>query len=355
MNVPSSFQRLDASQVQARLLRLLVHHGLESADAASCAEQFTQNTLDGVYSHGIQRFPRFIDYLKRGLVNPKAHPSLVVSVGALERWDAHLGPGIVAAKRATSRAMELAARHGIGCVALRNSQHWMRGGSYGWQAARGGFGFLGWSNTTANMAPWGSRTLRLGNNPLVLALPNEPEALVLDMAMSQYSYGSLEHHSLEGKLLDVPGGLDADGQLSQDPASILQSGQVLPAGFWKGSGLSLVLDLLAAILSAGDAVHEIRNRPDETGLSQVFVCWDVQRLDHGIPSSPRIHALLEDYLEASPTDPAHPLRYPGQRALECREYNRHHGIPVHEKTLQALQDLEIEAGFIPPIPSPFKP
>lgn len=341
----TSFCRIEASVLQTHLQRLLAHHGLEASDASLCAELFTRNSLEGVYSHGVQRFPRFIDYLKKGLVLPRARPRLLQSLGALERWDAGLAPGMLAAMQATERAMELATQYGLGCTTLCRSQHWMRGGSYGWQAARAGFGFLGWSNTTANMAAWGARDLRLGNNPLVLAIPREPEALVLDMALSQYSYGSLEQHRLEGRMLEVPGGQDAEGRLIQDPGRILEGGRVLPAGFWKGSGLSLMLDVLAALLSSGDAVREIRQRPEETGLSQVFVCWDLRRLEGSDAGAQRVTALLEDYLGAGLTDPSHPLRYPGQRALECRERNTTLGIPLHEQLLRSLQALEQEAGF----------
>lgn len=70
------------------------------------------------------------------------------------------------------RAIELASDHGIGTVALRNANHWMRGGSYGWQAAEKGYIGICWTNSIAVMPPWGSKECRIGTNPLIVAIPH---------------------------------------------------------------------------------------------------------------------------------------------------------------------------------------
>ena len=91
-------------------------------------------------------------------------------------------------------------------MGLRNTNHWMRGGTYGWKAAEEGFLFMGWTNTMPNMPPWGGDTAALGNNPFVLAIPRPGGHIVLDMAMSQYSYGKLEWHQKCGTELPEYGG-----------------------------------------------------------------------------------------------------------------------------------------------------
>lgn len=101
-----------------------------------------------------------------------------------------------------------------------------------------GFLFIGWTNTLPNMPPWGGKTAALGNNPLVIAIPRKGEHLVLDMAMSQYSYGKLEWHQKCGSDLPEFGGYDPENKLTKDPSLILKTNRILPAGLWKGSGLS---------------------------------------------------------------------------------------------------------------------
>jgi 3-dehydro-L-gulonate 2-dehydrogenase len=101
------------------------------------------------------------------------------------------------------RALTLARRQGVGAVALANTTHWMRGGSYGWQAAAAGFIGMCWTNTMPNLPQWGSAEARLGNNPLVFAVPRPRGHVVLDMAMSQFSYGALDSYREQGETLPV--------------------------------------------------------------------------------------------------------------------------------------------------------
>ena len=194
--------RIPAVQMQAEFIRILLKHGFGKDKARTCASVFTGNSLDGVLSHGVNRFSRFVNYIVDGLIDVDGEPELVHSAGAVEQWNGNLGPGPLNAIRCTERAMELARTSGIGCVALRNTNHWMRGGTYGWRAAKAGFVFIGWTNTIGLMPAWGANDNKLGNNPLVIAVPYGEEAIVLDMAMSQYSYGRMEMKAIENSMLD---------------------------------------------------------------------------------------------------------------------------------------------------------
>lgn len=127
-----------ADAMQRVFTTILIQHGFSPADAEESAAIFVQNSVDGVYSHGVNRFPRVISYLEKGLIIPGAVPDVEGSFGAMERWNGKLGMGNLVAKKAMARAIELAGKLGIGCVAVRNTNHWMRGGTYGWQAADAG-------------------------------------------------------------------------------------------------------------------------------------------------------------------------------------------------------------------------
>jgi 3-dehydro-L-gulonate 2-dehydrogenase len=129
--------------------------------------------------------------------------------------------------------------------------------------AGGGCGNDGicWTNTPPNLPPWGDKVPRLGNNPLVVAVPRKLGHVVLDMAMSQFSYGALTTHIKRGEMLPVDGGFDLDGNLTRDPGAIESSQRPLPIGYWKGSGFSLVLDLVAAMMAGGLATTRFRQTP----------------------------------------------------------------------------------------------
>ena len=95
--------------------------------------------------------------------------------------------------------------------------------------------------------------------------------------MSQFSYGKMEMLQLRGEQLPMPGGYDEAGHLTTDPGAILKTMRPLPTGYWKGAGMSLVFDVLGAVLSGGQTAHQIGRQTDEFGLSQVFLTFDVSR------------------------------------------------------------------------------
>lgn len=295
--------------------------------------------MDGVYTHGVNRFPRFVQYVKEGFVKVDAVPSLENKSGGIEQWNGNLGPGILNAMIATENAMQLAEANGIGCVALKNTNHWMRGGTYGWLAAKKGFVFIGWTNTIGNMPAWGAKDARLGNNPLIIALPYEDEAIVLDMAMSQFSFGSMEQAAMNNKSLSVYGGFDKNGVLTSDPQAILESWRPLPVGYWKGAGLALLLDLMAVILSGGLSTYEISKEEVEYGLSQVFITIDIFKLNNYSMIRKMAEEILNDYHQSVPIDESKKIVYPGERAFSIRKKNLLNGIPVLKKVWGEIENL----------------
>jgi 3-dehydro-L-gulonate 2-dehydrogenase len=322
--------RVPYAQLYHALHRAMLHLGLESDRAALCARLFAETTRDGVYTHGLNRFPRFAEMVAKGNIDLSAQPTCVAGATAIERWDGHLGPGNLNAYAAMQRAIQLARLHGLGGVALANTNHWMRGGSYGWLAADSGVFAICWTNTLPNLPAWGTATPTLGNNPLVIAIPRPDGAhVVLDMAISQFSYGAISAYAARGEQLPVPGGYDAAGNLTANPAVLAASQRALPIGYWKGSGLSLVLDMLAAMLSGGLATHQVpRDSMRESGVSQVFLVLDPSSFA-ARPDLDRIaNGILESLNAANPIDPARPVRYPGQQTLELREENLRLGVPV---------------------------
>ena len=329
---------IPAEKMREVFFSVLMKYGFEKEKAQACAEVFTTNSIDGVYSHSVNRFVSFIKLVENGYVIPNNEPERVHGINALEQWDGKLGAGVINAMKATHRAMHIARDHGMGCVALANTNHWMRGGYYGWQAAKNNFVFIAWTNTIANMPAWGAIDSRLGNNPLVIAVPYNGQAIVLDMATSQFSYGALEMAKLKGENLRVHGGFNIKGELTKKPSEVLESKRVLPVGYWKGAGLSLLLDILTAILSNGLSTHEITERKMEYGLSQVFIAIDLQQLKNykGIESC--INNIITDYKQST-TEGENEIIFPGERVLKTREKNLKDGIPVMKKVWSEIESL----------------
>lgn len=324
--------RIPFDRLQDTITAAFTRAGMSEDKARACATIHAESSCDGVYSHGLNRVPRFVEYLEKGWVKADAEPILVRSMGAIEVYDGQRGPGILNALTATDRALEVAAEHGLAVIALRNTTHWMRGGAYGWRAAEQGKILLAWTNTESCMPAWGASNTRLGNNPLVMAVPREEGPVVLDMAMSQYSYGKLQVTRLNGAQLPYPGGFDNEGILTTDPGAIEASRRILSTGFWKGSGLTILLDILAAALSEGAATHDI-DKIDEgscTGCSQIFIAFDPERLGSAEHLQQVVDGMAEYVNGSTPAEAGRRVTYPGQNTMRTRQDHLKNGVIVDD-------------------------
>jgi len=324
--------RVSFDEMQGEFERVLIKKGLNAELAKINAVLFTQNSLDGIYSHGLNRFPRVMEYIDKGYIDVNAVAECECGFGALERWNGNMGMGPSNAKLCMGRAVELANKFGIGCVALARTNHWMRGGAYGLLAADMGCVGICFTNTMPNMPAWGAIDNRIGNNPFIIAIPRaDGMHFMLDMAVSQYAYGTIEKAARDGKMLPVVGGYDKDGNLTNDPNLLWESRRVLPVGFWKGSCMSMVLDLLAAGLSQGNTVQDIGNLPAEIACSQMFIaiapdkCGDPEYLG-------KVTDDTIEFVKASTAESENgAIYYPNEISYITRADNLAHGIPADEE------------------------
>lgn len=308
----------------------LIDLGFDSAKAGIVAGIFADNSRDGVYSHGLNRFPVFAQLIKDGLVDPDATPEMVEKHGLVETWEGYNGAGMFNATVCMDRAIELAKQYGVGIVGIRNTNHWMRGGTYGWQAAQADCIGICFTNAIGSMPPWGGTFPRLGNNPLVIAVPRPEHPIVLDMAMSQYSYGKMQEYELKQKQLPFDGGYDSNGELTQDPAEIRKTKRALPIGLWKGSGLALMLDALLAALTGGRSVEQITASGKEFGVSQCFIAIH----------KPDLHeSLIEEILAYTKSESPQEISFPGENTFRTRLENLREGVPVNEEMWKKVKAI----------------
>lgn len=332
--------RIKAAEIELVMEKILLNRGCPTAHAAKVAKEMARNSLEGTYSHGINRFPRLVAQIDEGLVDMGAEPLRMGGFGALENYDGRQGLGIVNAWICMERAIDLASIHGIGYVALRNTNHWLRAATYGYQACARGMAGICFSNTYTNMPAWGAKDVRLGNNPLVFAFPYRNGDILVDMAMSQYSYGSLEVAVLEGKRMPTAAGFDVRGNLTDDPKAVLESKRLLPAGFWKGSALSFGLDVFAAAVSLGDTVQAIGKKGSgERDLCQAFVAINFAAVAPGEKVEAIVRGAVEDLLASTPDGGPDPVVYPGQRMRATRDENLAKGIPVDARVWKEILAL----------------
>ena len=333
--------RISFEEMKATIKRAFMKAGMTEEKADTCALIHTESSRDGVYSHGLNRVERFVEYIHKGWVNPHAEPIRELAFGNMEVYDGNLGPGILNALYAMDRATRIASINGLGWVNLKNTTHWMRGGAYGWHAAEKGFIGICWTNTESCMPAWGARSGGIGNNPFIMAIPRKEGPLVLDMAMSQYSYGKLEVTRLKGAQLPFAGGFDNEGNLTTEPGTIEGNRRILPMGYWKGSGFAVMLDLVSALLSGGLTTAGIDKAEKGScgSCCQVFIAIDPRKInsrefiDHALDST------VSQIKSSIPAEGVDEIFYPGEKSLRTRAENMQLGIPVNDEIWQRVKYL----------------
>ena len=325
--------------MKEQFTKVLLKRGMQCSDAELCSTLIAETSLDGVYTHGANRFSVLVKAIDEKVVDVQAHAILYESFGCFERWDGQGGVGNLNAYACMKRAIALAKEHTIGCVALKNTNHWMRPGTYGLMAAEQDCIGILWTNTMPLMPPWGGLDAKVGNNPLVLAIPAQEGPILVDMAMSLFSYGKLETYAREDRPLPVTGGYDQEGQLTKDAAQILLSKRPLPIGFWKGTSLALALDLIAASLSGGRTTRSVGMMGSEKKVSQVFLAFNLAAFSDRKNIEKEIQATLDDLRQSEPVDGNATVRFPGENRQKIRSENLRLGIPVDTTIWQAILAL----------------
>ncbi len=136
--------------------------------------------------------------------------------------------------------------------------------------------------------------------------------------MSMFSYGMLEVNRLAGRQLPVDGGFDDEGNLTKEPGVIEKNRRILPMGYWKGSGMSIVLDMIATLLSDGASIAEVtQDNSDEYGISQIFIAIEVDKLIDGPTAMPSCNASWITLLVPSVLTKIRPFAYPAMNLLPC--------------------------------------
>jgi len=333
--------RIPFDEMKATIKSAFINAGMPEGKADTCAQIHTESSRDGVYSHGLNRVERFVDYIGKAWVDVNAEPTIELNLGSMETYNGNLGPGILNAIFAMNRATEIAEKNGLGLVSLNNTTHWMRGGAYGWQAAEKGFIGICWTNTESCMPAWGAKSGGIGNNPFIMGVPRKEGHVVLDMAMSQYSYGKLQTTRLKGQKLPYPGGFDQEGNLTDIPGEIEETRRILPMGFWKGSGLAVMLDLISALLSGGLTTAGI----DKAGFGscgsccQVFIAIDPQKINTQEFIDQALLETVEQLKSSVPATENCEVFYPGEQSLKTRLENMELGIPVDDGIWAKVKEL----------------
>ena len=234
----------------AELARAALGRSGASADAADAvATSVAAAERDGIASHGLSYVPTYCEHLACGKVNKDASPSLAVT-GNIVRVDADCGFAHPAIALGFARMAPLAQSAGVAALSVFNSYNAGVLGYHTERLAAHGLVALGFTNSPASIAPWGSRKPLFGTNPWSLAVPGRDgeAAFVIDQSASVIAKSEVMKYRREGRALPPGWALDGEGRPTVDPEAAL-AGTMVPAGGYKGVGSALLVEVFAACLS----------------------------------------------------------------------------------------------------------
>ncbi len=289
-----------ADQLRQLMTGLFEAVGTPPETAAFIGNALVAANLAGHDSHGVIRIIQYIEIVESGALDPRVEPEVVSVDGATLKVDGKWGWGQPAMQLATLQTIALAREYGIAIGAVERSFHIGRVAPYVETIARAGMIGLAMANAGPAVAPFGARTRVMGTNPFAWAIPGHDEdyPFALDIATAQIAEGKVRVARNKG--VPVPAGsvVDRDGVPSLDPNDFYDGGALMAFGAHKGSGLSILAQMLGRGLAGmtrerlkehrgGNGPLAIAIDPSRFGPLELFreaVSEEADRVRHATPA-----------------------------------------------------------------------
>ena len=328
-------------------------NGVPQEDAALIADSLVQADLWGHQSHGVLRTGWYATRLKSGALKPVTSPTPVVDAGAIAVFDGGDGIGQVLAARAMQDAIGRARRHGIGAVAVKNSNHFGTAMYYTRMAAGAQCIGLCCTNGSPAMAPWGGRRKVVGNNPWSIAAPaGRHPPMVLDIANTSVARGKIYLARNRGEPIPLGWAIDEAGRPTTDPQAAL-AGNILPMGGHKGYAISVMMDVLSGVLSGSrflTGVHGPYEADKKSGCGHLFVAMSIAAFRPLAEFEADVERMIAELKSVPVADGADGIYYPGEIESLNDARNRRDGLTLAAETVSDLGKLARETGLEAALP-----
>lgn len=331
----------------------LVANGVPETDAVIAAKQMIEADITGFDAHGIFRLGMYCNTLKSGRTNPKPNIRTLQRSAATALVDGDDGIGHLVMTYAANLAMELARESGIGWVGARRSNHAGAAGIYAEMPTKQNMvGIYAAVSTANHMGVWGAAEALLGTNPIAIGIPAGKEPpVVLDIATSVSSYGTIRQHVVSGKPL--PDGWvvhKKTGQPINDPKQV-DEGVLLPIGGHKGSGLALIIGLLAGVLNGAafgkDVIDFTSTGSEKTNTGQFVVAIDVARFIPPEVFAAEMDRHLNDLRSSARLPGVDAIRLPGEDRRKRRQDRTANGVALPPGLVKQLDELATRLNITP--------
>ena len=323
-------------EISARIAKAFSAVGMSGENAARMANVLTTADARGVYSHGIQQVPFYLEMIERGIASADPEPKILREDSSMLLIDGDKGFGGIVVDDAVDMAAARARETGICSVGFTNIAHYGMGAYYVDHAAQQGMiGYL-YGNADRTAAPFGGAEPYLGTNPYSFAAPaGKYGQVTLDMATTTTAWSKLYAAVQEGKTEVMPGcGVDRDGLPSTDPNEILYHGALSHFGGAKGYGIAFMVNMVCGILTGplykGGEIYCLGLKTGKVTISAFMNVIDIAHFIDPADFESRMEAFIEDIKAVKPAPGFSEVCYPGEFENRNCAKAMAEGVTIHD-------------------------
>lgn len=336
---------LRADDLQRYAAALLKAGGFAERQARQTSEVLVWANLRGVDSHGVLRVPRYIEMVEAGIIDPAAEPSIARRDGAVSVLEARRAPGATAMIAAMDEAIDGAAQFGVGWCCARGITHAGAVGYYALEAARRGCIGIVMTASGPLMAYHGARASGVSTNPIAIAAPSTGDSILLDMSTATAALGKIMAARDAGTAIPESWGLDRAGRPTTDPADVTT---LTPLGGHKGSGLSLMIEIIASVLVANPIIAPALEGAKSGAMNGMALALRVSAVGDLDPFRLEVERLAGAVKGLPRAVGVETILMPGERGFHTEAERRRDGIPLSIGTFKRLSALGDKCGVAAP-------
>ncbi len=351
-HIDENYVRVSRDELFSFVVKVLTKLGVPVKDAEIVADNLIMADLRGIESHGVQRLKRYVDGILSGGINLKPDIRIVREGASYALIDGDEALGQVVGYKAMDLAIKKARESGIGVVTVRNSNHYGIAGYYALMATQEDMIGISMTNSRPLVAPTGGIERFLGTNPIALAAPTKDKPFLLDMATSVVPIGKLEVYRRKGEHIPEGWAIDCKGNITTNVEKVFNGGALLPLGGFgelfgghKGYGLSVMVDILAGILSGGTWSRHVKNTSEKhSEVDHFFMAINIEAF---LPLE-EFKEKMSKMIEELKTSKKHPdfekIWIHGEKGFLTTETRLKIGIPIYRKVLDELNGIAETVG-----------
>ena len=348
--MPKGSSTFEHTRLRELVSAIFVAAGCAPEEAGIVGDHLVDANLVGHESHGVIRVAKYIDWLDAGMVVANRHARIAVDTGAIVVVDGGFGFGQVIGLEAMRIGIKRAKEIGVAIVAICETGHLGRIGAFAEVAVEAGLASVHFVNTTGfgiPVAPFGGSDRRLSANPIAAGIPAPTGApIILDIATSMIAEGKISVARNKGDTLPEGAVLDGHGRPTRDPAAFYTDppGAILPFGAHKGSGLSVVAEILAGSLTGGGSSHAASPTASRLVNNMLTILIDPVRFSSMEAFGDDVRRLVDWVSASRPAVPGGRVLLPGDVERETRVQRLADGIPIDPATLDQIRQAARHVG-----------